>query len=133
MCHSQRENFFNRKGETFDWDNDNLEDLQAVNEQPKLVHPDIISEIPGVETADMYDGIIGPTPIEQEKPLSYAECAAKACINAGLDTGDQARGVIRKQDEVITIEDDDDDVVPGVFVDEDPIDAFSLSGEENFP
>ena len=39
----------------------------------------------------------------------------------------------RKQNEVITIEDDDDDVVPGVFVKEDPIDAFLISGEENFP
>ena len=41
--------------------------------------------------------------------------------------------MIRKQDEVITIEDDDDNVVPGVFVKEDPIDAFSLSEEGNFP
>ena len=41
--------------------------------------------------------------------------------------------MIRKQDEGITIKDDDNDVVPGVFVKEDPIDAFSLSGEENFP
>ena len=50
----------NRKGEKFDWDNDDLADLQAVDKQQKLVHPDIISEIPWVETADMYDGIIGP-------------------------------------------------------------------------
>ena len=55
------------------------------------------------------------------------------CKNAGLDTDDQARGVIRKRDEVITVEDDDDDVVPGVFVKEDQIDAFSLSRKENFP
>ena len=39
----------------------------------------------------------------------------------------------RKQDKVITIEDYGDDVVPGVLVKEDPIDAFSLSREENFP
>ena len=82
----------------------------------------------------MYDGIIVPTQIgEEEKPPLYAERAAIARINAGLDTDDQARGVTRKQDEVITIEDDDNDVVPGVFVKEDPIDAFSLSGEDNFP
>ena len=104
-----------------------------MDEQPKLVHPDIISEIPGIETADMYDDIIGPTPNdEKEKPLSYAERAARARINAGLDAGDQAWGVIRKQDEVITIEDDDDEAVPGVFVNEDPIDAFSLNGKDFF-
>ena len=89
----------------------------------------------GVETADMYDGIIGPTLIgEEEKPPPYAERAAKACINAGLDTDDnQVWGVTKKQYEVIAIDDDNDNAVPGVFVKEDPIDAFSLSGEENFP
>ena len=83
-----------------------------------------------VETADMYDRIIGPTPIdEKEKPLLYAECVAKARINAGLDTDDQAQGVTRKQDKVITIGDDDNDIVPGVFLKEDPIDRFSGSME----
>ena len=57
----------NRKGEKFDWDNDDLADLKAVDEQPKLIHPDIISEIPGVETADMYNDIIGPTPNNEKK------------------------------------------------------------------
>ena len=69
----------------------------------------------------MYDGNIGPTPIgEEEKPPSYAERAAKVRINAGLDTDDQAQGVIRKQDEFIVIDDDANDVegnlVWGVFV-----------------
>ena len=80
-----------------------MADLQAIDEQSKLIHPDIISEIPGVETADMYDKIIGPIPIgEEETPPSYAERAAKARKNAGLYTDDQARGVIEKQDEVIS-------------------------------
>ena len=57
-------------------------------------------------------------------PPWYAERAANVCINAGLDTDDQARGVTGKQDEVITTKDNEDDVVPGVFVKEDPIDAF---------
>ena len=124
----------NRRGEKFDWDNDDLVDLQAVNEQPKLVHPDIISEIPGVETTNMYNRIIGPTLLdEKEEPLSYAKRAAKACMNTGLDTGDQAREVIRKQYEVIVIDDDNDDIIQGVFVKEDPVDRFSVSGEDNFP
>ena len=124
----------NRKGEKFDWDNDDLADLTAVNEQPKLVHPDIIAEIPGVETQDMYDNVIGPIPIgEEEKPSSYAERALVARRNAGLDTDDQARGVDKKRDEVIVIDDDDDDNVPGVFVKDEDVDRFSVSRDTNFP
>ena len=82
----------NQKGETFDWDNGDLADLKAVNEQPKLVHPDIIAEIPGVETEDIYDNVIGRTPIgEEEKLSSYAEYTLIARRNTGLDTDDQAR------------------------------------------
>ena len=107
----ERIEFLNRKGENFNWDNDDLADLQAIDEQPKIIHPDIISEIPGVETADMYDGISRPTPIgKDKKPSLYAERAAKARKNTGLDTIDQARGVNKKQDEVIVIDGENDDV-----------------------
>ena len=37
-----RIDFLNRKGEKFDLDNNDLVDLQAINEQPKLIPPDII-------------------------------------------------------------------------------------------
>ena len=40
--------------------------------------------------------------------------------------------MIRKQDEVIVIDDDNNDVVQGVFVKEDPVDRFPVSGEELF-
>ena len=129
-----RINLLKRKWERIDWDNDDLTDLQAVDERPKLVHQDIISELPGVKTADMYAGIIWRTPFGEEKtPPLYAERATKVRINADLDTDNQAQGVTRKQGEVITIEDDGNGVVPGVLVKEDPIDAFSLSREDNFP
>ena len=73
-----RIDLLNRKGEIFDWDNNNLVDLQAIDKQPQLIHPDIISEIPGVKTVDLYNHIIGPTPIvEEEKPPLYDERAAK--------------------------------------------------------
>ena len=76
---------------TNNWDNNNLADLKAVNDQPKLIHPDIIAEIPGVETEDMYNNVIDPTPISnKEKPTSYTEHALRAHKNAGLDTDDQA-------------------------------------------
>ena len=48
-----------------------MADLKAVDEQPKLIHPDITSEIPGVKTEDMYDGIIGPIPIGKEESLHH--------------------------------------------------------------
>jgi hypothetical protein len=45
--------------------------------------------------------------------------------------------VNKKQDEVILIDDDVNDVygnlVRGTFVKEDPIDRFSISGESTFP
>ena len=87
----------NRKGETFDRDNGVLAELKSVKEQPKLLHPDIIAEVPGVETEDMYDTIIGPTPTgDEEKPQLYAEHALRARKNVGLDTDDQAREVQKK-------------------------------------
>ena len=94
----------NLKGETFDWNNDDLADLKAVNEQPKSVHPDIIAEIPGVKTEDMYDNVISPTPIgKEERSSSYAERPLRAQKNTGLDTDDQAQGVIRKQDKSLSL------------------------------
>jgi hypothetical protein len=82
----------------------------------------------------MCDEIIGPTPIgDEEKLPSYADCALRARKNAGLDTDDQAQGVDKKQDEVIVIDDGDDDVVPGVFIKDDPSDHLSDSGEDGSP
>ena len=135
-CHSLRGriDFLNQKGETFDCDNDDFADLKALNEQPKLVHPDIIAEISRVKTKDMYDNVIGPTLIgEEENPSSYAERALRAHKNAGLDTDDQAQGVDTKKYEVIVIDNDDDGDVPGVFIKGDPIDRLSVSGEDIFP
>ena len=81
----------------------------------------------------MYDGMTRPTLIgKEEKPQPHAERTAKARKNAGLDTIDQTRGVNRKQDEVIVSDDCDNDIdgnlVRGVFVKEDLVDRFSVSG-----
>ena len=68
-----------RNGKKCDLDNTNLANLEAADEQLKLIHPDIISEIPGVKTEDMYDGIIKPVLVgQEEKPPSYAKRVAKA-------------------------------------------------------
>ena len=55
-----------------------MADLQAIDKQPTLIHPDIILEIPGVKTADIYDRIIGPILIgKKEKPSSYLSALLK--------------------------------------------------------
>ena len=63
-----------------------------VGEQPRLIHSDIISEILDIETEDMHDEIFGPVlgPVFTKLSL-YSECEAKACINIGLATDNQAR------------------------------------------
>ena len=65
----------------------------------------------------MYNNVISSTPIgEEEKPSLYAERALRTRKNAGLDTDDQARGVDKKQDKVIVVNDDDNDDIPRVFI-----------------
>ena len=83
---------------------------------------------------DIYDKILGSILIsEWENPIIYAEYAAKAQNNAGLDTIDQAQGVNKKQDQVICTYDDDDDVnenlVWGVIMRKDRVDCVSVSVE----
>ena len=41
--------FLNRKGEKFDWDDDELSDLEVKTEPSKMIHPDISAELPGME------------------------------------------------------------------------------------
>ena len=36
-----RNDFLSRKGETFDWKNDDLSDLEMFSEQPKVVNPGV--------------------------------------------------------------------------------------------
>ena len=56
-----------------------MSELKAVDKKLELIHQDIRSEIPCVETEDMYNEAIGPVPIDkEEKPPSCAEHTAKA-------------------------------------------------------
>ena len=103
----------NRKNEKFDWDNDDLSEIKAVTNQPKLINPGIMAEFPGIETEEMVDDTeTGPTSDQEEKP-SPATRAKTARVNAGLDDDDQrqARGVNdeKASDDVIVIDDDDGD------------------------
>ena len=63
----------NRHGKKFDWDNDDMEKISAAVEQPKLIKPDLIAEIPGIDVASDYDRIIGPTPRPTLKPRERTE------------------------------------------------------------
>ena len=50
--------FLNRKGKKFDWDNDNLTEIETADREPKLVQPNFIAEIPGIEVESDYEPII---------------------------------------------------------------------------
>ena len=63
---------------------------------------------------------------DEDKPPLYAEWQSGRAKNAGLDTDNQARGVTRKQDEVVAIDTTDDDVVSRLYNKEDLIDHFSV-------
>ena len=77
--------FLNRNGEKFDWDNDDLGEIEVLVKEPKLIQPDFISEIPRIKMDSDYDKIIGPKPDEEQdvKP-SISEHAAAARRNYGL-------------------------------------------------
>ena len=71
--------FLNRKGEKFDWDNDDLSEIEMAKKEPKLVQPNFIAEIPGIEVESDYEPIIGPKPnTEPEVKSSYVERAKNA-------------------------------------------------------
>ena len=58
----QREHlkFLNRNCEKFDWEKDDLANLKTDRTEEKLVHPDFIAEIPGIEIEANYEHIVGP-------------------------------------------------------------------------
>ena len=54
--------FLNRHGLKFDRDNDDLKEIELSKTDEKLVQPDYIAEVPGIEVQGDYDQIIGPKP-----------------------------------------------------------------------
>ena len=99
----------NRKGDTVDWDNDDVSELKVVGEQSKLIHPGIIAEIHDVKTEDRNDSISVPILVDKEgKPPLYAEHAPTARKNADIDAIEQARGVNAQHYEVLLVDNDTD-------------------------
>ena len=90
--------FLNRNGEKFDWDNDDLSDLEVANEQPKLVDRGV-ADIPEDAASKGSDEELGGPPTVKEKP-SYVTRAVAARRRAGLDVEPeprQSRGVEVRQ------------------------------------
>ena len=52
--------FLNRHGHRFDWDNDDIDEIEVIIEEPKKVLPDVLAEILGIELESDYDKVIGP-------------------------------------------------------------------------
>ena len=62
----------NCHGKKFDWDKEDIDDDENVQEfHMKMVHPDIIAEIPGVELENDYENTVGPALHLEEEPIKY--------------------------------------------------------------
>ena len=46
--------FLNRNGEKFDWENDDLAEIEVKAKEEKLVEPDFIAKIPGIPLESNY-------------------------------------------------------------------------------
>ena len=77
--------FLNRNGEKFEWENDDLANLETDQTEEKLVHPYFIAEIPGIETEADYEDILGPQSASQGYKPTVAQRLATACQRAGRD------------------------------------------------
>ena len=102
-----RIDFLNRKGEKFDWDSDNISELEVVEDQPKLVDLGVaLKEV----NPDEYDQDLGIKQKEEKTKPLYAAKAITARQNAGLGVElvpRQARGVDGSAaSEIIEIDDD---------------------------
>ena len=115
--------FLNRHGVQFDWDNDDLEEIELSKTDEKIVQPDFIAEVPGIIVQGDYDNIIRPKPdagSDKEIP-SIAKRMAEASENAGrnleVNTQVKARGVGIGSSDVsgIDLRGDDDDPDGGVY------------------
>ena len=92
----------NRNGEKFDWENDDLDNLETDRTEEKLAYPDFIAEILGIETKADYEDIVGPQSASQGYKPTVAQRVAAACQSAGRDryVTITSRGVDSDDDEV---------------------------------
>ena len=115
--------FLNRNGEKFDWENDDLAEIEVKTKEEKLVQPDFIAEIPGIPLESDYQEIQPPNTSSQVQKMPAAQRTAAARKNAGrdmqmttqikprgVDAGDEEASVIdiTGSDDESEVEDEDD-------------------------
>ena len=80
----------------FDWEKDDLSELEVTTELPKMIHPDMVANLPGLELESDFPTPVIPTPDNQPDIMTQF---ADARLNAGLDKDHEAniktRGVIK--------------------------------------
>ena len=107
--------FLNRNGEKFDWENDDLAEIEVKPREEKLVQPGFIAEIPGIPLESDYLEIQPPQTSIQVPKVAAAQRTTAARNNAGHDmqmtTQIKPRGVDAgdKEASVIDITGSDDD------------------------
>ena len=82
---SNKLEFLNRNGEKFDWENDDLAEIEVKAKEEKLVHPNFIAEIPGITRESDYQEIEPPNAITQIPKVPAAQRTEEARKNAGRD------------------------------------------------
>ena len=75
--------FLNRNSEEFDWENDDLANLETDRTEEKLVHPDFIVEVPGIKTKANYEDIVDSQSESQELKPAVAQRVAAARQSTG--------------------------------------------------
>ena len=110
--------FLNRKGEKFDWDNDDLDDLEVKKDPSKLIHPDVLAEFPGMElqrdqnTPSRVTVRTEPNPVRKEPDPTKQAAAAR--VAAGLDAPPEASATTRGVDDAAHAADGTGDADQGV-------------------
>ena len=72
--------FRNCHGGKFDWDNDDLSELEITTELPKMIHPDMVANLPGLELESDFPTPAIPTPDKQPDIMTQL---AAARLNSG--------------------------------------------------
>ena len=100
--------FLNRNGEKFDWENDDLAEIEVKTVEEKLVQPNFIAEIPGIPLESDYLEIQPPQISNQVPEIPAAQRTAAARKNAGRDvqmtTQITPRGVDEGDDDASVID-----------------------------
>ena len=117
-----------QKRREFDWENDDLTELEVVNEQPKLVDSGVAETPPNAGPKEELSG----SQEAREKP-SYVTRGVAARQRAGLDVESeprQSRGVEVRVDDVIVIDDSGDEVQVEVPAPEAPPLSIKIEHED---